>query len=42
MAYFNFESKEYNLDDKLSVMLTDIGKTVNAQGGVYVFDSDDN
>lgn len=42
MAYFNFESKEYKLDDELSVMLTDIGKTVNAQGGVYVFDSNDN
>ena len=42
MAWFQFDSREYALNDDLVVTLSDISKTISAQGGIFVYDSNDN
>lgn len=42
MALFQFDSREYALNDDLVVTLSDISKTTSAQGGIFVYDSNDN
>lgn len=42
MAYFEFDSREYALNEDLVVTLSNISKTTSAQGGIYVYDSNDN
>ena len=40
MAWFQFDSREYALNDDLVVTLSDISKTISAQGGIFVYDLD--
>lgn len=42
MAYFEFNSREYALNENLVVTLSNISKTTSAQGGIFVYDSNDN